>query len=298
MEMLSERAGDLYARLVKADGLALGVGVDQVCPSDPALTELCRHGLACVSAGQAVHPVSPELALGKLLLRRQREIMARHGELIEDYERLARLARTTCSAGYPYLETVVSAAHVSAVQRDLQAGALWEYRALGIPWLVRPGAPGPEGARRRLIWTADLLTEHGSRLDVEDECRALEALPMRMLVADGVGLILLTATGVEAGALVRAPVAVAGLVHYFDLLWERATPVSAPVRAGGEQLPRAERVMLGLLMAGLTDAAIARTVGISARSVRRHVAALEERAGVTTRFALGAAAVRLGWVSA
>jgi DNA-binding CsgD family transcriptional regulator len=300
MEMFSQRAGDLYARLVKADGLVLGDGAGQVCPSDPALTELCQHGLAWVSAGQAVHPVSPDLALGKLLLRRQREILARHTELIEDYERLAQLARTTCSAGSPYVETLISAAQVSAAQRDLQAGALWDYRALGIPWLVRPAAPGPEPARRHLIWTADLLTECGSQLGGEDECRTVPAVPMRMLVADGVGLILLTATGVEAGALVRAPVVVAALAHYFDLLWERATPVSgrASTPAGGEQVPRSERVMLGLLMAGLTDAAIARTLGISARSVRRHVAALEDRAGVTTRFALGAAAVRLGWVSA
>jgi DNA-binding CsgD family transcriptional regulator len=299
MEMLSQRAGDLYARLVKADGLALGSGADQVCPSDPALTELCQHGLAFVSAGRAVHPISPDLALGKLLLRRQREILARHTELIEDYERLARLARTTCNAGSPYLQMVVSAAQVSAAQRDLQAGALWDYRALGIAWQVRPPRPSLEPGRQRLIWTADQLAECGSLLDVEAECRTLDAMPMRMLVADGVGLILLTATGVEAGALVRAPVVVAALAHYFDLLWERATPVSgrAPVRAGSEQLPRSERVMLGLLMAGLTDAAIARTIGISARSVRRHVAALEERAGVTTRFALGAAAVRLGWVS-
>ena len=121
-----------------------------------------------------------------------------------------------------------------------------------------------------------------------DAWRIAPVAPMRMLLADGVGLVLLTTCGIELAALVSAPVMVDALAHYFNLLWEQAVPVTGPASAVDrtESLPRSERTILGLLMAGLTDAAIARCLNISARSVRRHVAALEERAGVTTRFAL------------
>jgi DNA-binding CsgD family transcriptional regulator len=303
MELLSDAAGDLYARLVKADGAALGSGSDQVMPSDPALQELCEIGLVWQSPDQRALPVAPDLALGKLLLRRQREMVVRHRGLLDDYERLARLAggsNDSSPVGSTHLEVVLTAARVNAIQQDLQAGVLWDYRALEIPRRLPLTAPHPNGARRRLLCTIDLMTRCGQLVESHDECRTIDAAPIRMLVADGVGLVILTTTGAEAGALVRAPALVQALAHYFDLLWERAMPVSGPVPAGDrdDALPRSDRVIVGMLMAGLTDAAIARNLGVSPRSVRRHVAALEERAGVTTRFALGAAAVRLGWVPA
>ena len=300
MELLSEAGYELYSRLIRADGAALGHGPDQIPPADAALTELCEQGLAWVSPDHHAHPIAPDLALGKLLLRRQRQMLVRHRDLLDEYERLARLTRRSIGGdtGSPLVEMIVSAAQVTAVQRDLQAGALWDYRAIQIPRQVRAGPPPRTGARRRLICTAELMAWRSPLLDTDDECRTIDAVPMRMVLADGVGLVLLTTTGTEAGALVRAPVVVEALAQYFDLLWDRALPVRGPVPAGEQDdpLPRSDRVILGMLMAGLPDNAIARNLGVSPRSVRRHVAALEERAGVTTRFALGAAAVRLGWV--
>jgi DNA-binding CsgD family transcriptional regulator len=304
MGLLSDDAGDLYARLVSADGLPLGDLPGQVPADDRALAELCRHGLARTSPDCAVHPVSPDLALGKLLVRRQRQLLDDHDALLADYERLARMARASGRGEHvasPYLETLASSARVQAVQRDLQCGALDDYRALEMPWLAPPSA-APAGMRRRLLCTAALLPTAVpaavSFAGTGEECRVLDPAPIRLIVADDLALVLLTATGTGAAVLVRAPVVVAALSDYFDLLWDRATPVGGPAMAsnGARPLPRSERVLLGMLMAGLTDAAIARNLGISARTVRRQVAALEERAGVSTRFALGAAAVRLGWV--
>jgi DNA-binding CsgD family transcriptional regulator len=295
MPLLSDRAGALYADLVRADGIPLC----DVGPDDPALAELHRSGLAWTSPHQQVRPVSPDLALGKLLTRRQRELVDRHTELLADYERLAELGRATgrCEhANSPHLDLLQSAEEVAEAQCELQASALKDYRAVELPWLV---SASPAGLRRRIIGTTDFIGRNALGDCGAQEVRAVCAPPMKLLVADRLGLVILTAAGAGAGMVVRAPVAVRALKQYFDLVWDSARPVSGPAvpHDRADALPKGERVMLTMLVAGLTDDAIARNLNISSRSVRRHVAALEERAGVRTRFALGAAAVRLGWVA-
>ncbi len=46
----------------------------------------------------------------------------------------------------------------------------------------------------------------------------------------------------------------------------------------------------------MTDGAIARHLGISERTVRRHVGALQERLQASNRVTLATTAVREGWV--
>lgn len=73
--------------------------------------------------------------------------------------------------------------------------------------------------------------------------------------------------------------------------WSR--PVSGP--APGRPDPAACR-MLELLGAGLKDEAIARSLGVSSRTVRRRVAELEDRFGAANRIQLVARAAVHGWV--
>ncbi|MQA79122.1 MAG: HTH domain-containing protein [Streptosporangiales bacterium] len=54
--------------------------------------------------------------------------------------------------------------------------------------------------------------------------------------------------------------------------------------------------MLELLGAGLKDDAIARTLGVSSRTVRRRVAELEDRFGAANRIQLVARAAVHGWI--
>ena len=53
-----------------------------------------------------------------------------------------------------------------------------------------------------------------------------------------------------------------------------------------------EVLLVSLLMTGSTDSAIANTLNINVRSVRRWIAELMDELGVTTRLQLGAALVR------
>jgi DNA-binding NarL/FixJ family response regulator len=96
----------------------------------------------------------------------------------------------------------------------------------------------------------------------------------------------------EGAILVHAPPIVAALREYFELLWARAVPVDG----GSAKLTAEQQKVLGLVLTGMTDAAIARHLGVSERTVRRHVGAMLKRLGADNRVSLAVTAVREGWV--
>ena len=107
----------------------------------------------------------------------------------------------------------------------------------------------------------------------------------------------LTPNGTAGALLIRAPVIITALREYFELLWDRATPLRPQHPAPpDDRLPPAQQKVLELMAEGLNDAAIARRLGISVTTVRRHITAIMDRLGVSSRFAAGAAAQRRGWI--
>ena len=92
----------------------------------------------------------------------------------------------------------------------------------------------------------------------------------------------------------------AALIALFESLWERAFELSAltaqPPGDGHSPLPPADAQLISLLLAGLTDKAIAGQLGLSIRTVHRRISALLERAQVSTRMQLGWHAAQHGWL--
>ena len=131
-----------------------------------------------------------------------------------------------------------------------------------------------------------------------EQARLLPAVPMKMKLADHTTAMLpLTPAGTAGALVVRAPVIIAALREYFELLWERATPLKAPrPPVSGDRLTPTQQAVLELMAEGLHDDAIARRAGISTTTVRRHITAIMSRLGVSSRFAAGAAAQRRGWI--
>jgi DNA-binding NarL/FixJ family response regulator len=81
----------------------------------------------------------------------------------------------------------------------------------------------------------------------------------------------------------------------FDLVWD--DPITTHVdRAEGNPLSQVQLHILRLMASGMTDDAIARSSGISVRTVRRHIASVMEILGSNTRFATGVAATKRGWI--
>src|SRR5207249_2175026 len=107
-------------------------------------------------------------------------------------------------------------------------------------------------------------------------------------------LLPLDPTGVDGAVLVRAPVIVAALRTFFEMLWSRAVPL----RPGSDdgKLTGVQGSVLRLMVAGLTDTAIGRQLGISERTVRRHISTVLELLNVDNRITAAAVAVREGWI--
>jgi DNA-binding CsgD family transcriptional regulator len=85
------------------------------------------------------------------------------------------------------------------------------------------------------------------------------------------------------------------LIYLFDHLWSEADPVFNTSVDSEAPVGRPARI-LELVAGGVKDERIARTLGVATRTVRRDIADLRERLGVTSRAEIVAAAVRRGWL--
>ena len=102
----------------------------------------------------------------------------------------------------------------------------------------------------------------------------------------------------QAGYLVHPSSLLDALSELFEARWDKAVPLNQRPAPNGEEqiLTDSDRDLLGLLAAGTTDETIARTLGWSVRTVRRHIHRIMTLTGAETRFQAGMQASRRGWV--
>jgi hypothetical protein len=156
------------------------------------------------------------------------------------------------------------------------------------------------GRRSRAIYPLRALHEAPEVLQARarqgEQVRVIDDMPTRMLVIRGTHAILPEPLGYadEPRLLVRQPALVGALTLLFELYWEQATALPdldtrrprVDIRGG----------LLRQLAAGAKDEQIARTLGLSLRTVRRRVADLMIELGADTRFQAGVEAARRGWL--
>jgi DNA-binding CsgD family transcriptional regulator len=137
------------------------------------------------------------------------------------------------------------------------------------------------------------IEELGRRAN--SEVRAATEIPMQLLIIDRrIAVVPIDPGQPHRGAfLVRSAGLVTALVSLFERVWEGA----AHIPGAADEICPIERAILRCLLAGHTDASAARRLGISPRTVRRHVGSLMERTGARSRFDLGARAACLGWLT-
>lgn len=138
------------------------------------------------------------------------------------------------------------------------------------------------------------------RVSVGEQIRLLPELPTRMFIIGATHAVLPEPLGFadEPRSLVRQPGLVHALSLWFEALWERASPLPdlGDLADGRAEPPQLNGFLLSELARGSKDEEIARTLGISLRTVRRRVAAMMTELGVDSRFQAGVEAVRRGWL--
>ncbi|MFD5426662.1 helix-turn-helix domain-containing protein [Streptomyces sp. NPDC127084] len=287
--------------------------------TESTLRRLERQGLAAQSSAGAGRWVAapPAAALGALLTRQRQEL--EQAELAATL--LAKAYRTEAAepAVHDLIEVVTGASAVAHRFRQLQSGAATEVCALvtGQPVAVT-GTDNEEAevraARRgvayRVVIERDVLarparlTELTAALGRAEQVRVADRVPTKLVIADrALAMVPLAERGAETAALVvHTSGLLESLLGLFETVWREAMPlrlgVHAQVTEGQSPGPDAlDLGILSLLLAGMTDASVAKQLDLGLRTVQRRVSGLMELAGVTTRLQLGWHAYEKGWVA-
>ncbi|MFJ5302613.1 winged helix-turn-helix transcriptional regulator [Streptomyces sp. NPDC088350] len=285
--------------------------------TERALRRLERHGLAAQSSARPGRWVAapPGVALGALLTRRRHELEQAElaaALLAEEYR--ASAAET---AVHDLVEVVSGAAAVTQRFLQLQLGASEEVCALvtGNPVAVTGMENDAEeqavgrGVRYRVVLERavldlpDGITELTAAVGRGEQVRVVDRVPTKLVVADRtLAMVPLTSHTAEPAALV---VHASGLLELlcglFESVWRNALPLRLSPPGATEQEPDGpdgtDLEVLSLLLAGLTDASVAKQLGLGLRTVQRRVKRLMELTGATTRLQLGWHAYDRGWVA-
>lgn len=143
----------------------------------------------------------------------------------------------------------------------------------------------------------ELVTSHQKGCEI----RMANRLPHKLLIGDRrMALVPYLPGGGQTSALVvQAGTLLDSLVAMFEAEWDRALPLTSPWRDVPEtqdRLSKEQVTILRLMVRGVTDATIAKGLGVSERTVTRRIETLQKRAGVRNRFQLGWFAQREGWI--
>ncbi|MEV6394697.1 helix-turn-helix transcriptional regulator [Streptomyces sp. NPDC051907] len=110
----------------------------------------------------------------------------------------------------------------------------------------------------------------------------------RLIVFDRELAFIPVQDGSWGAVAIREPSTVGYLCELFEQTWDRATPFANACTEGLEKVSREiHETIVRLLAAGLKDEAIARRLGMSLRTARRHIADIMEQLGATSRFQAG-----------
>ncbi|MFB7736129.1 helix-turn-helix domain-containing protein [Streptomyces sp. NPDC056112] len=286
--------------------------------TERALRRLEQTGLAAQSSSRVDRWVAalPAVALGALLTQQRHELEQAElaaAMLAEEYR-----AEATDSAVHDLVEVVTGASAVAHRFFQLQLGATSEVCALvtGKPVAVSGMENEAEeraatrGVSYRVVVEREVLSlpsgimELSAALSRDEQCRVVDRVPTKLVVADGaLAMVPLTGRGAEPAALVvHASGLLESLMGLFEAVWREAMPI----RLGGSGRPEEEESnrpdamdleVLSLLLAGLTDASVAKQLDLGLRTVQRRVKGLMELTGVSTRLQLGWHAYERGWVA-
>jgi sugar-specific transcriptional regulator TrmB len=317
---LSPEESLLYRALV---GLG-GTGVDDLAHRcqlssaavGDALVALERKGLVAQSAAVPGRWVAapPGIALRALVNDRRHEL--EQAELVA--ARLAEVHRTDAVGNvHDLVEVVVGASAVGQRFHQLQLGAVEEVCVLvtdqptAVPATENQAEDiaAARGVRYRIVLERDVL-EQTSQAELvavmrrNEEVRVSDRVPTKLVIADRrTAMVPLEADSPDPAALViHSTGLVQSLLSLFDFVWREAWPLKFASPDGDDivQAPPGpdefDLQVLSLLIAGASDALVARQLDVGLRTIQRRVRSLMDATGASSRIQLGWAAYENGWL--
>ncbi|MFF5707014.1 helix-turn-helix domain-containing protein [Streptomyces sp. NPDC012794] len=281
--------------------------------TERALRHLERHGLAARSSARPGRWVAapPDVALGALLTQQRQELERAETAaalLARQYQ-----AEAAEPSVHDLVEVVTGASAVAHRFLQLRLGATEEVCALvsgrqgAVTGLDHEAAV--RGVEYRVVIEREVLTlpagmrEASSALARGERIRVTGAVPTKLVIADRtLAMVPLTARGAEPTALVvHASGLLESLRGLFEAVWRESLPLRLGVTGHPEESDggpdTTDLEILSLLLAGMTDASVAKHLDLGLRTVQRRVKGLMELTGVTTRLQLGWHAYERGWVA-
>ncbi|MGW6197115.1 helix-turn-helix transcriptional regulator [Kribbella sp. NPDC055110] len=264
------------------------------------------------------HAVHPRVGLTGLAERRRTELNKRLGELRE-----AEASAEVIAEQYNELLTARTSGDVEVLKGRANASRRIEELALKardafwglIPAHFDDSLPQSDrspdfdllerGIKLRTVYLQSMTSskqalEYATKMHrLGGEVRVTPTLPMRLLILDQeLAILPMDPENPTAGAVIhRTPAVVSIAIALFDSYWSRATELFDPDDRDDETpLTPHEAEVLRLLAGGAKDEQVARLLGISLRTARRITANLSERLDAASRFELGVAAAKRGWV--
>ncbi|WP_327352498.1 helix-turn-helix domain-containing protein [Streptomyces sp. NBC_01304] len=298
--------------------LAHRLGFGEV-DAERALRRLENHGLAAQSSARPGRWVAapPGVALGALLTQQRHELEQAElaaALLSEEYR-----AQAAEPAVHDLVEVVTGAGAVAQRFLQLQLGATEEVCALvtGRPVVVAGNDNDAEvqaagrGVSYRVVVEREVLFQPTGLVDLSaalgrsEQVRVVDRVPTKLVIADrSLAMVPLTSRMAEPAALVvHASGLLESLTGLFEAVWRDALPLRlGEGGVGVEEVASSgpdgtDLEILSLLLAGLTDASVAKQLDLGLRTVQRRVKRLMELTGVTTRLQLGWHAYERGWVA-
>jgi DNA-binding CsgD family transcriptional regulator len=293
--------------------------------ADAIFGSLAAKGLITATAGPSKRLVAApaDVAGEALLLHRFEELQAARLEfakIAEEYHSAAG------SGSVDELIEIAPAEAVPTLFEQLQRQAQSEVWGIATPPYAVPADQNSVeierlscGVAYLALYTQAALEEPGAvktmrrYVEAGEQARTLPGVSMKMAVFDRkIALVPVTRgprTAAAADALiVHACSLLDALIELFDRLWLSAVPLDrmfsgttlpgASPPAGNRAISPQDSQLITLLLAGLTEDAVGRQLGLARRTVVRRIHQLMARAKAANRLQLILQAAQLGWIDA
>jgi DNA-binding CsgD family transcriptional regulator len=252
--------------------------------------------------------VDPDIAAASLISPMEREIYVRR-------EQIARIQARVEVLRHDYATTRPAASALPAVEHITGATEVGGYLKVAADAcreevvVLRPGARG-SGEMEDLLALSPVLTargislrlicEHRSRADFSTRTKiknlvdagakvcTISHVPRAAVVFDrSLAVLLSSADGNPAASGVRSGHVVQFFADMFGYLWDEATPVESFESGYSEVADDLQLAIVNLMAKGFTDEVLARKLGMSVRTCRRHIGAVMRDLNAASRFQAG-----------